>query len=234
MGNSSILRHQQKNRVGDELGKKNCKGVADGQPQRTERIVILLSQKTRLKHQRRGKQKRQATEARARSGRDSLTDGSKVKLNSTTIVRMKTTVVVRSSRERNSVRSSLPSSTAVLESSAFTRSQKPGSSESSRLCVCRPPPIRHPVYRPCCQIGDFRLAVQAHQDRAAESLKSFNVRANQLTPCGSSPVAGSSSRITAGSFKAPGQSRHAAASREKRCAPTSYAAPPGQLPGVAS
>src|SRR6266576_877721 len=51
--------------------------------------------------------------------RDSLTDGSNVKLKSTTIVRIKTTVVVSSSRERNSVRSSLPSSTAVLESSAI-------------------------------------------------------------------------------------------------------------------
>src|SRR5260370_16710067 len=48
-----------------------------------------------------------------------MDDGSKVKLKSTTIVRMKTTVVVSSSRERNSVRSSLPSSTAELESSAI-------------------------------------------------------------------------------------------------------------------
>src|SRR5258705_4703760 len=47
--------------------------------------------------------------------RDSSLVGSNVKLNSTTIIRMKTTVVVSSSRERNSVRSSLPSRTLVLE-----------------------------------------------------------------------------------------------------------------------
>src|SRR5712672_4822301 len=47
--------------------------------------------------------------------RDSSLVGSNVKLNSTTTIRMKTTVVVSSSRERNSVRSSLPSRTLVLE-----------------------------------------------------------------------------------------------------------------------
>src|ERR1700732_70299 len=48
--------------------------------------------------------------------RDSSLVGSNVKLNSTTIIKMKTTVVVSNSRERNSVRSSLPSRTLVLES----------------------------------------------------------------------------------------------------------------------
>src|SRR6267378_4809016 len=47
--------------------------------------------------------------------RDSSRVGSNVKLNSTTTIKIKTTVVVNSSRERNSVRSSLPSSTEVLE-----------------------------------------------------------------------------------------------------------------------
>src|SRR6267154_1807887 len=47
--------------------------------------------------------------------RDSSRVGSNVKLNSTTTIKIKTTVVVSSSRERNSVRSSLPSSTEVLE-----------------------------------------------------------------------------------------------------------------------
>src|SRR6266478_1728794 len=47
--------------------------------------------------------------------RDSSLVGSNVKLNSTTTIRMKTTVVVSSSRDRNSVRSSLPSRTVVLE-----------------------------------------------------------------------------------------------------------------------
>src|SRR6266403_781552 len=47
--------------------------------------------------------------------RDSSRVGSNVKLNSTTTIKIKTTVVVSNSRERNSVRSSLPSSTEVLE-----------------------------------------------------------------------------------------------------------------------
>src|SRR5712675_2092700 len=47
--------------------------------------------------------------------RDSSRVGSNVKLNSTTTIKIKTTVVVSSSRERNSVRSSWPSSTEVLE-----------------------------------------------------------------------------------------------------------------------
>src|SRR5271163_4190911 len=56
--------------------------------------------------------------------RDSSDVGSNVKLNSTITIRMKTTVVVRSSRERNSVRNSLPSKTAALESNAIQASAK--------------------------------------------------------------------------------------------------------------
>ncbi len=60
--------------------------------------------------------KRNASQSRpGPNRRDSAVVGSKVKLNSTTTMRMKTIVVVRSSRERNSVRSSLPSSVAELE-----------------------------------------------------------------------------------------------------------------------
>src|SRR5258705_7392650 len=47
---------------------------------------------------------------------DSLVVGSNVKLNSTTTISTKTIVVLSSSLERNSVRTSLPSSVAVLES----------------------------------------------------------------------------------------------------------------------
>src|SRR5882762_11403167 len=53
--------------------------------------------------------------------RDSSLVGSNVKLNSTTTIKIKTTVVVSSSRERNSVRSSLPSSTEVLENKLIDR-----------------------------------------------------------------------------------------------------------------
>src|SRR5271163_2884666 len=48
--------------------------------------------------------------------RDSVEVGSNVKLNSTITTRIKITVVISSSRERNSVRSSLPRSAPVLES----------------------------------------------------------------------------------------------------------------------
>src|SRR5882672_6755424 len=51
----------------------------------------------------------------AANRRDSAELASNVKLNSTTTTRMKTTVVVSSSRERNSVRSSFPSRAVVLE-----------------------------------------------------------------------------------------------------------------------
>src|SRR5207249_11050362 len=51
--------------------------------------------------------------------RDSSDVGSNVKLKSTITINIKTTVVVSSSLERNSVRSSLPSRAAVLESSAI-------------------------------------------------------------------------------------------------------------------
>src|SRR5882762_10446140 len=51
----------------------------------------------------------------AANRRDSAELASNVKLKSTTTTKMKTTVVVSSSRERNSVRSSLPSSTAAFE-----------------------------------------------------------------------------------------------------------------------
>src|SRR5258708_37062832 len=48
--------------------------------------------------------------------RDSADEGSNVKLKSTMTIKMNTTVVVRSSRDRNSVRSSLPRRADVLES----------------------------------------------------------------------------------------------------------------------
>src|SRR5271167_2804565 len=56
--------------------------------------------------------------------RDSSEVGSKVKLNSTITIRMKTTVVVSNSRERNSVRSSLPSKTPALGSKFIQASAK--------------------------------------------------------------------------------------------------------------
>src|SRR6266446_245915 len=52
----------------------------------------------------------------AANRRDSTEVGSNVKLKSTMITRMKTTVVVRSSRDRNSVSSSFTSRTAALDS----------------------------------------------------------------------------------------------------------------------
>src|SRR5207253_874167 len=64
--------------------------------------------------------KRNASQRRPAPNRlDSSEVGSKEKLKSTMTIRTKTVVVVSSSRERNSVRSSLPSRTAALESSAI-------------------------------------------------------------------------------------------------------------------
>src|SRR5690348_16421092 len=56
--------------------------------------------------------------------RDSSEVGVKVKLKSTSTIRMNTTVVVNNSRERNSVRSSLPSKTAELGSRLIQASAK--------------------------------------------------------------------------------------------------------------
>src|SRR6266478_5788712 len=133
--------------------------------------------------------------------RDSLTDGSNVKLKSTTMVRIKTTVVVSSSRERNSVRSSLPSSTAVLESSAihaFAKARIERKFAPVRVSATTPPASSRIARVARVETSDSpcRLIKMVRP----ESLKPRKVCANQLTPCGSSPVTGSSNRITAGSF----------------------------------
>src|SRR5262249_27695216 len=50
-------------RVGDELRKKDGEGIADGETQGAERVVVLLAQETRLKHERRSKKNGQPQEA---------------------------------------------------------------------------------------------------------------------------------------------------------------------------
>src|SRR6266699_3988939 len=83
--------------------------------------------------------KRNASQSRpGPNRRDSLAEGSNVKLKSTTTVRMNTTVVVRSSRERNSVRSSLPSRAEAVESSviqAFANRRESSLDPDVRECL---------------------------------------------------------------------------------------------------
>src|ERR1700722_118761 len=67
--------------------------------------------------------------------RASSDSGSNVKLNSTSTMMTKTTVVVSSSRERNSVFSSLPSNTPVL-ASRLIRRLPPTPSSSPLRCSC--------------------------------------------------------------------------------------------------
>src|SRR5208283_200849 len=101
--------------------------------------------------------------------RDSAVLGSKVKLNRTTTIRTNTIVVVSNSRERNSVRSSLPSSVAELAKSVAIVLARLGHSEienGAQGCA------RIGVVDDCariqadgarCQCGNFRFAVEAHQ-----------------------------------------------------------------------
>src|SRR5580704_10139159 len=71
--------------------------------------------------------------------RASSDSGSNVKLNNTSTMTTKITVVVSSSRERNSVRSSLPSSTPVF-ASRLIRLPQPTPNSSLRRLACRQPP----------------------------------------------------------------------------------------------
>src|SRR5579883_325296 len=79
--------------------------------------------------------------------RDSVALGSNVKLNSTTTSKTKTMVVVSSSRERNSVRSSLPSSADVFASKFIAHPKTPVSRSGPRLRACQRPLSRVPAGR---------------------------------------------------------------------------------------
>src|SRR5271163_500161 len=63
------FRHEKKKRVGRQFRQQNRKRIADRQPQRAQRIVVLLAKKARLQHQRCGKQKRQPQQPGAKSSR---------------------------------------------------------------------------------------------------------------------------------------------------------------------
>src|SRR6266436_1848718 len=147
--------------------------------------------------------KRNASQRRpAPNLRDSSEVGSKEKLKSTMTIRTKTVVVVRSSRERNSVRSSLPSRTVVLESSAIHAFAK---ARTDRKFA----PVRVSATTAPASSWIARVASVETSDSPCrlikivrpESLKWRSVSANQCAPCGSSPVVGSSRRTTAGSFR---------------------------------
>src|SRR5580704_9201297 len=115
--------------------------------------------------------KRMANQSRpGPKARDSSAVGLMAKLNMMRTTTMKTAVVVRSSRERNSVRSSLPNSAPVLESrlmgASVATEGEDGVEGCSRFRVS---------YDFACiktngagsERGDFRFAVEAHDNGAA-------------------------------------------------------------------
>src|SRR5450631_4149606 len=103
--------------------------------------------------------------------RASSDSGSKVKLNNTSTIRMKTMVVVSNSRERNSVRSSLPSKTVVFAKRVIDVNRLRVSKRKNRANVRARSRIGHncPGIQPnraCRQRRNLRFAVQAHHDGA--------------------------------------------------------------------
>src|SRR5712672_1082557 len=132
--------------------------------------------------------------------RDSSRVGSNVKLNSTTTIKIKTTVVVNNSRERNSVRSSLPSSTEVLENRLIYALAKVRIERRlAPFCVSATtvPASRRIPRVASAEISDSPCRLIKIVEPAP--WKRHNVSANQLAPCGSSPVDGSSRSNTDGS-----------------------------------
>src|SRR6266403_1250721 len=132
--------------------------------------------------------------------RDSSRVGSNVKLNSTTTIKIKTTVVVSSSRERNSVRSSLPSSTEVLENRLIYALAKVRIERRlAPFCVSATtvPESRRIPRVASAEISDSPCRLIKIVEPAP--WRRHNVSANQLAPWGSSPVDGSSRSNTDGS-----------------------------------
>src|SRR5437868_3163945 len=132
--------------------------------------------------------------------RDSSRVGSNVKLNSTTTIKIKTTVVVNSSRERNSVRSSLPSSTEVLENRLIYALAKVRIERRlAPFCVSATtvPASRRIPRVASAEISDSPCRLIKIVEPAP--WRRHNVSANQLAPWGSSPVDGSSRSNTDGS-----------------------------------
>src|ERR1700739_4644204 len=118
------------------------------------------------------------------NSRDSSAVGLMAKLKRISTTRMKTTVGVRSSRERTSVRSSLPRSVAVLERRLMRSSGAPKSEdgvERSTGFGIGNDGARVELNGARGQGGDFRFAVQAHNHGATGAVdfaKSFGEPGN--------------------------------------------------------
>src|SRR5882724_5293130 len=137
----------------------------------------------------------------AANRRDSVELASNVKLKSTTTTKMKTTVVVSNSRDRNSVRSSLPSNTAVFENKLTHAPAKV--KIEGRLAPVRVSAITDPASNRSARVASAEISdspwrlIKIVQPA---SLIPRKVSASHVMPYGSSPVAGSSNRKTEGSF----------------------------------
>src|ERR1700741_4341521 len=118
------------------------------------------------------------------NSRDSTAVGLMAKLKRTRTTRMKTTVVVRSSRERNSVRNSLPRSVAGLERKLMERSgASEGEDGMERGAGFRVGNNGASIELDGAggECGDFRFAVEAHDHGATGAIdfaKSFGEPGN--------------------------------------------------------
>ena len=213
-----------RNRVfASELGQKDRETDRSTERRNALKVSLCCSRKkARLQHQAKTRREKPARAAREQTARFVRSRIERKAEKDDHDQRMKTIVVVSSSRERNSVRSSLPSRTAVLGRRLIQASAKVRMERKVRAGAC---------------VRGNRAGVQANGPR--DQAKKFpipragssewcgrnraggeGVSASQLTPWGSSPVAGSSSRRTAGSCsKARARWPRAGAYREKMYAP---------------
>src|SRR5580698_8351316 len=165
--------------------------------------------------------------------RASSESGSNVKLNNTSTMTTKMTVVVKSSRDRNSVRNSLPSSTPVFESRLILpprpapNSWRPRHSYRRRSRRRRAEPRALPTPKSPTRRASSSAACSPRRASRAAFVRATQSPANRV-PSPAHPAAAPPARSAA-----PSQSQHAAASRAKMFAPAICAARSMQLPPAA-
>src|SRR6202451_3286528 len=157
--------------------------------------------------------------------RASSESGSNVKLNSTSTMMTKMIVVVSSSRDRNSVFSSLPSSTPVF-ASRLIRPLSRVLNSSTRLRLCRRQPRRRraeshalPAPKSPTHHANSSGACNPHRAFRTPSASATQSRASRA-PSPAHPVTAPMAPSAA-----PAQSPPAVASRAKMSAPTTHAVP---------
>src|SRR5712692_1685699 len=166
-GQKQNLGEQQKKGVRRQLGQKNGERIADRKPQRAQRVVILLAQEARLQHQRSREKKSQPQQPGAKAAR--FSDG-----------RIECEAEEHHNREDENHRRGEQFARAKLRAKFLAKQDRRiGEQRHSRVRKGQDRPkiragsrvrdhrSRIQPDRARRQRGDFRLAVQAYQDRAA-------------------------------------------------------------------